>query len=425
MQIDRKIAPESKTIDTFDLQPIETYELNNGIMVHLMQAGSQEVAKLDFLFPAGSVQAAKPLIASITNKALTEGTTNCTGAEISEKIDFFGAFIGQQASFHHSIVTLVTLSHFLPQTLEILEDIIKNPVFKQKEIDTLLSSRKQEYLIESDKVKTIATRAFTQNIYGKAHPYGNYVTIEDFDKITREEIIEFHQQSYIPKGTHIIVSGQPGNHLKALLNKHFGQQWSNSNGLTDHQPEPQTNIKTNIFLPKDDAVQSAIKIGRPLFNKEHPDFHGLQILNTVLGGYFGSRLMTNIREEKGLTYGISSFIMTYKHAGFLVVGTDVKAENRDLAVKEIFNELKKLRDDTISSEELELVRNFLIGDMTRNFDGPFATSDNYRGLIDLGLTPDYFHQFFNVLLQITAEEINALAKKYLREEDFITVIAGK
>ena len=425
MQIDRKIAPESQNISTFELLPIETFELDNGIKVHLMQAGSQEVTKLDFLFPAGSIQAAKPVIASTTNNALTEGTKNFTGAEISEKIDFFGAFIGQQTQFHHSVVTLVTLSHFLPQTLEILEDIIKNPVFAQKEIDTLISKRKQEFLIESDKVQTLATRAFTQNLYGKSHPYGNFLQVEDFDKVTREEVIAFHAQSYIPAGTHIIISGQPGKDIKGLLNQHFGQDWSSHKGLPDRKPEAQTKLKSSIFVPKADAVQSAIKIGRPLFTKEHPDFHAIQILNAVLGGYFGSRLMTNIREEKGLTYGISSFIMTYKHDGFLVIGTDVKAENRELAVKEIFNEFKKLREEVISNEELELVRNFLIGDMIRNFDGPFATSDNYRGLIDQGLTPDYFNAFFNVLLKVTAEELNELAKKYLREEDFITVVAGK
>jgi len=425
MQIDRNTAPESKKVTTFDLLPIETFELNNGIQVHLMQAGSQDVIKLDFLFPAGSIQAAKPLLASVTNKALTEGTTHFTGAEISEKIDFFGAFIGQQAQFHHSIVTLVTLTHFLPDTLEVLEDVIKNPVFEQKEIDTLLNKRKQEFLIESDKVKTLATRAFTQNLYGKDHPYGNYLTLEDFEKITREDIIKFHQQAYIPEGTHIIVSGQPGDNLKELLNLRFGQKWSENKMLADNQPQAPSCVKSSLFVPKDDAVQSAIKIGRPLFNKQHPDFHGMQILNTILGGYFGSRLMTNIREEKGLTYGISSFIMTYKHAGFLVIATDVKAENRELAVTEVFNELEKLRTQAISTEELELVRNFLLGDMIRNFDGPFATSDNYRGLLDLGLTPDYFHEFFKVLLNITAEELHALAKKYLQKEDFITVVAGK
>ena len=425
MQTDRKTAPESKNISAFELLPIESFVLNNGIEVHLMQAGSQEVAKLDFLFPAGSVQAAKPLLASITNSTLTEGTTKYTGAEISEKIDFFGAFIGQQTRFHHSIVTLVTLSHFLPQTLEILEDIIKNPVFEQKETDTLLNKRRQEYLIESDKVKTLATRAFTQNLYGKTHPYGNYLTLDHFDDIRREDIVAFHKQAYIPEGTHIIVSGQAGKNIKELLNKHFGQKWSDSKGLPDNPPETQNHIESSIFVPKDGAVQSAVKIGRPLFTKAHPDFHALQILNAVLGGYFGSRLMTNIREEKGLTYGISSFIMTYKHAGFLVIGTDVKAENRELAVKEIFNELKKLRDDVISDEELERVRNFLLGDMIRNFDGPFATADNYSGLIDSGLKPDYFHEFFDVLLNISAEEISALAKKYLQEDDFITVVAGK
>lgn len=424
MQIDRKQAPQSKTIDHFELLPIDTFDLDNGIKVHLMQAGSQEVVKLDFLFPAGSVQAAKPLLASITNKGLSEGTHSLSGAEVSEKIDFFGAFIGQQTSFHHSIVTLVTLSHFLPDTLAILEDVIKNPSFEQKEIDTLLNKRKQEFLIESDKVKTLATRAFTQNLYGLDHPYGNYLTLDDFEKVSREDVINFHQQAYIPNGTHIIISGQPDKNIKELLNKHFGQQWSSTKPLADSKPKAQT-PKKDIFIAKEDAVQSAIKIGRPLFGKEHPDFHAIQILNTILGGYFGSRLMMNIREEKGLTYGISSFIMTYKHAGFWVIATEVKAENRDLAVTEIFNEIKKLREEKISDDELELVRNFLIGDMIRNFDGPFATSDNYRGLIDSDLTPEYFNAFFSILTSITADDIHKLAKQYLKEEDFITAIAGK
>ncbi|MBK3517747.1 M16 family metallopeptidase [Carboxylicivirga marina] len=425
MNINRTTAPEFKNIDSFELLPIETYELNNGIKVHLMQAGSQEVAKLDFLFPAGSVQASQPLLASITNKALSEGTVSMSGAEISEKIDFYGAFIGQQASFHHSVVTLVALTHFLPETLKILEDIIKNPVFEQKEIDTLLNKRKQEYLIESDKVKTLATRAFTQNLYGKEHPYGNYLTMDDFEKLTREDVINFHKQAYIPSGTHIIISGQPGSNIKELLNTHFGQHWSDEQPLKDPQPQNKEDVLRNIFVEKNDALQSSIKIGIPLFSKEHPDFHGMQILNAVLGGFFGSRLMTKIREEKGLTYGISSFIMTYKFGGFLVIGSDVKAENRELAVKEIFNEIKKLRDERIGNEELALVRNFLLGDMIRNFDGPFATSDNYRGLIDESLSPAYFNEFFDVLTSITAEELQNLAQKYFQETDFITVIAGK
>nr|WP_321412618.1 pitrilysin family protein [uncultured Carboxylicivirga sp.] len=424
-QIHRNTAPEFKTVSSFNLLPVQKFELDNGIKVHLLEAGSQEVTKIDFLFPAGSIQAAKPLLASITSKAMIEGSEKYSAAEIAEKVDFYGAYLGQQTVFHQSVITLVSLSHFLPETLEILEDIIKHPTFDQKEIDTILGRRKQEFLIESDKVKTLATRALTQNLYGKEHPYGNYVELSAFEQISRDDIVDFHEKSYIPAGTHIIISGQPGSNIKNLLNKHFGQIWNPNTPLKDWQPEINKELKGEIFVPKNDALQSALKIGRPLFNKLHPDFHGMQILNTVLGGYFGSRLMTNIREEKGLTYGISSFIMTYKHTGFLVVSTDVKAENREVAVKEVFNELKRLREEPIMEDELTLVRNFLSGDMIRNFDGPFATSDNYRGLIDLDISTEYFHDFFEVLMNITAKDLQDLAQKYLKEEDFITVIAGK
>jgi len=425
MSIDRQIPPIFKTVDSLNLLPVEVYELDNGIKVHIIEAGSQEVAKIDVIFPAGSVQAGKPLVASATNTVMAEGTTTLTSVEISEKIDFYGAYIGQQTDYHHSILTLISLSHYLPETLAILEDIIKNPVFPQHEIDNFLSKRKQNFLVEGEKVKTIAMRAFTQHLFSKEHPYGNYLSEEHFEQLTREDLVNFHKHVYTPEHTHILIAGQPGADIKKLLNKHLGQKWGEANTPSDIVSNFDTIKPETIVIPKSGAVQSAIKIGCRLFNKEHPDYFDFQILNTILGGYFGSRLMTNIREEKGLTYGISSFIMPYKNSGFMVIATEVKAENRELAVLEIFNEMQRLRDELISDDELNLVKSYMSGDMIRNFDGPFATADNYCGLIDLNLSPDHFQKRFNAILNMTPERLLKLANKYLQPNDFTTVIAGQ
>lgn len=425
MNIDRHTPPAFKTVDALDLLPVEVFQLDNGIKVHLMEAGSQEVAKIDVLFPAGSVQAGKPLIASATNTVMAEGTTTLTSVEISEKIDFYGAYIGQQTNYHHSVLTLISLSHYLPETLAILEDIIKNPVFPQHEIDTFLSKRKQEFLVEGEKVKTIAMRSFTQQLFSKEHPYGNYLGEEHFEQLTRNDLVDFHKRVYTPEQAHILIAGQPGDDIKALLNKHLGQKWGDSNIPSDKLSNFDAIKPQTIVVPKAGAVQSAIKIGRRLFNKVHPDYFDVQILNTVLGGYFGSRLMTNIREEKGLTYGISSYLMPYKHSGFMVISTEVKADNRELAVTEIFNEMERLRNEPISPEELNLVKSQMTGDMIRNFDGPFATADNYRGLIDLDLSSTHFQKRFNAILNMTPERLMDLANHYFQPADFTTVIAGQ
>lgn len=423
--MNRQTPPAFKTVDSLNLLPIEIFELNNGIKVHLMKAGSQEVTKMDVIFQSGSVQAGKKLVASTTNTVMMEGTQSLTSAEISEKIDFFGAYLGQQTNYHHSVLTLVSLTHYLPETLAILEDIIKNPVFPEHEIETHLTKRKQEFLVEGEKVNTISTRAFTQQLFSREHPYGNFLAEEHFDQLTRNDLVEFHKRAYTPAGTHILISGQPGDQIKELLNKHLGQQWGQPATPDEIAYDFDSILPETQIIPKEGAVQSAIKIGRRLFNRTHPDYFDMQILNTILGGYFGSRLMTNIREEKGLTYGISSYIMPYKKSGFLVISTEVKAENREMAVQEIFNELERLRNETISAEELTLVKNYMTGDMIRNFDGPFATSDNYRGLLDLDLGPDHFEQRFEAILKITPQRLKELAEKYLQPDDFTIIVAGQ
>ncbi len=422
--IDRQIPPRFKSVEDFDMLPVEQYTLDNGIGVHIIEAGSQDVIKIDVIFPAGAVQAGKPLLASVTNKALCEGTSAFTSAQLSEKIDYFGAYISQYAHYHHAEVSLITLTGFLSGTLPLLEDIIKNPIFPTKELETILSKRKQEFLIDGEKVKTIAARSLSRRLFGD-HPYGNMLDMSHFDGISQGDVMAFHKRAYTPQGTHIIVSGQPGADFKNLLNRHLGGAWGqpivSDEAALDFKPTlPQT-----IFIPKDNAVQSALRIGRPLFPKTHPDYHGIQVLNTVLGGYFGSRLMTNIREEKGLTYGISSFISAHQLAGTLVIATEVEAQNRELAVTEIFREMEKLRTELISEEELSLVKNYMLGDVIRNFDGPFATSDNYKELIDGMLDVSYFQQRFDTIKTISAADLLRLANAYLQPNDFLTIIVGK
>ena len=400
--------------------------LNNGLPVNFIHGGTQEVTKLDFVFSAGVVQSNKPLVASMTNTLLQEGTETMSSFEVAEKIDFFGAYLGQATNYHHAQITLYALSRYLPELLPIIEQIIKKPALNQHEFDVLLAKKRQDFLVDSEKVKNLAYRKSQEVLFGSDHPYGKVAKLNHFDEILLSDIKAFHQAQYASNLCTIIVSGQPGNDFLALLNTHFGgNDWSNS--TLDNQDVPEVN---NISAPfhleiKENAMQSAIRIVRPCVTKENPDYLPLLLLNTLFGGYFGSRLMTNLREEKGLTYGINSYMVSFLKAGIFGVATEVMADQRELAVNEIFNEMAKLRNHAVEEEELTRVKNYMLGDLMRNMDGPFAVSDAFRGLLGFDLGFDYFTSFEQTIKDMTSAKMKDLANKYLVQDDFYVVVAGK
>ncbi len=423
----RESAPEFKLPTGIDIFKGNTQRLDNGVPVHVIEGGTQDVVKIDFVFPAGVVQAEKPLVASFTNKLMQEGTHSFSSAEIAEKIDFYGAFLGQAANFHHAQISLYVLTKYLPQVLPIVEDIIKNPAFNQHEFDVFLAKRKQDYLVESEKVKTLASRKSREVLFGANHPYGWVADLSHYENINREDCVAFHKKQYVSDHCKIIVSGKPSTDFLRQMNSFFGRNdWCNNACVDENEfAVPEGNKIDTYLVEKPNAVQSAIRIVREGVIKSHQDYIPLMILNTILGGYFGSRLMNNLREEKGLTYGISSYILSYRKAGVIGVATEVLAEKRELAVSEIFKEMENLRSKEILQEELDRVRNYMLGELMRSLDGPFSISDAYQGLMGFDLDYSYFENFEKQILSITSTDLKRLANKYLVPDDFYIVIAGK
>jgi predicted Zn-dependent peptidase len=417
--------PSIGQIGNIPLLPVQQFTLDNGVNVQLLEAGSQEVTKIDILFPAGLVQAGKPLIASTVNNLLSEGTATLSSEQIAETFDFYGAYLGQQHNYHYSLVSLLTLTRYLPDTLPVLEEIIKNPIFPESEINIYLNKKRQEFIVDSEKVKTLASRKFNNVIFGEDHPYGIIPTLELFDQIERKDLVAFHKNHYNTANCKIIVAGQPGKDWLNQLNKYLGtEKIRNSKQPESLLPQIQPSTQHEHHIPHTGALQSAIKIGKPLFNRLHPDFLGITILNTILGGYFGSRLMKSIREEKGYTYGISSYVIPLKHHGFWTISTEVKAEVRNEAIKAILHEMNLLRSQQVTSEELELVKNYMLGELIRNFDGPFSTSENIRSLIENDLDLTYYNRFVETIHSITPQQIHELALKHLNPDDFYIISAG-
>lgn len=422
--VNRTTQPKVNPIEQIDIIEAEKYILSNGIPVYYINAGSQDVIKIDFVFEAGTWLQPLNLVSSISNSMLEEGSVDYTAAEIAERFDFYGAYLQLMVDQSSGYVNIVSLGKHLPAILDITENIIKHPVFPQYELEVMIEKNKQKFLLENEKVRTLCQKKFTQVLFGTEHPYAIKNKLKDFDLINREILLQFYQSYYHSGNCRIILAGKVDESVLKMLEERFGgNDWKGeAHKKIDFTINP--NPHKYHFVQKDNALQSAIRVGKFWVDKSHTDYHALSILVTILGGYFGSRLMANIREEKGYTYGIGSFVLPLKHACYLIISTEVGNEYVDPTLKEITNELQKLQNELVSVDELETVKSYLLGEFLRDFDGPFALSGSFKAINDFELDYTFYHHYLKVLRGITPEEIKQLAQKYLDPDDFYTVVAG-
>jgi zinc protease len=422
--LNRTIPPLANPIEHIDIIQAEKRLLSNGIPVYFVNAGSQDVVKVDFIFEAGTWFQPFNLVASLCNSMLEEGSAGYSAAEIAEKFDFYGSYIQLTVDQNYGYVTIVSLGKHLPAILEMTENLIKHSVFPEYELEVLMAKNKQKFLLENEKVRTLCQKKFTQVLFGDAHPYAINNKLEDFDLITREALLQFYQTYYHSGNCRIILAGKVDESVLNLMENHFGgTDWQRDAAVTpNYSVHP--NEQKYHHIEKANGMQSAIRVGKFWVNKNHPDYHALSILVTILGGYFGSRLMANIREEKGYTYGIGSFVLSLKHVSYLVTSTEVGNEYIEPTLKEIFIEMKRLQTELVSEDELETVKSYLLGEFLRDFDGPFALAGSFKAINDFDLDYTFYDQYLTVLRSITSEELMRLAQQYLHPEDFYTVVAG-
>jgi zinc protease len=425
--LNRDLAPAFKTITKIDVIKANHTKLNNGIDFFSLAAGSQEITKIEFIFKAGMYQQPATLVASTTNVLLESGTKSFTANQLSEGIDFYGSFLELQVEQDFAIVTLFSLNKYLHESLKFIEELLKYPTFPEDEFRIHITNKRQKHAINSQKVSVVARRKFSELLFGNKHPYGIDVTDSDFDRVNVSEITNFFNKHYTYLNCTIIASGNLPKNCTDLLNHFFGSSnWG-------HSPEKIIPVDVTInttqqrehVIHRDDAIQSAIRIGRVLFNKTHPDYFKFQVLNTILGGYFGSRLMANIREDKGYTYGIGSGVNNLLHGGVFYISTEVGSDVAKPAIEEIYKEIGILRDKLVDANELETVRNYILGHFLRSVDGPFALADKFKSIWEFGLDYSFFDNYFSAVKSVTPKEIRDLANTYLKEEDLIQCVAGK
>ena len=399
----------------------KTLSLANSIEVYVMEGGGQELCRLDIVFEAGSKVQNKALQASMCNAMLFEGTANKKGEEIHESLDFYGAYTQLDINFDRAVVSLYTLNKYFDKVLPIFIDAIKNAAFSEDEFKVILAQKKQSFIINSEKVEFKARNTFLKTIF-EDHFYGLSARIEDFDNIFPEDLVNFHDAYYKNAAMKLYLAGMMPKNGVAILNKYIGTwKLKKMPSVQEYSPEVKND---KIHIVKEGALQSAIRIGRVCFNLHHIDYHQLKFLSVVLGGYFGSRLMSNIREDKGLTYGIGSICIHQEESGYFSISTEVKGEGTQLALQEIYYELRRLREELIPDEELSLVKKYIIGQILNSADGPFAQASLLKNMHVQGVGFEFYDSYKTILDNIDAEALKDLINKYLKDEDLCEIVVG-
>lgn len=421
--LDRSTAPMHQTIKSVAVQKPQINVLQSGLPVYYLHTPGSGILKVDWVFNAGARFQKHPGVASAVGAMLTEGTSRYTSAQLADAFDSFGAYIQPKISADDSSLSLFCIPKHFKSCFDLVLHLLDASLFPQHELNLYKTNSIQRLKVNEQRNTFLARRAFYETVFGNKNPYGLPVNQVDYENISRETLFDFYQHLYGSGPTMLLLSGDVTDSvlhdISAYYNsRKFNQPVRNTLSLSPYTPQ-------KIALKNPYSVQSTIKIGMPLFNRSHVDFLSFQFTNLLLGGFFGSRLMKKIREENGLTYGIYSAYESFWDSGAFYIETEMNSDLKDQGLDAIFKEIERLRKDPVSQQELDLVKNYMLGSFLRGLDGPFAVIDRYKTLLDYGQGYEYFDRFVNHISGITSEEVLRIANTYLNPESLTTIIVGQ
>jgi predicted Zn-dependent peptidase len=418
--VDRSIAPTFVAPKKFQLPEVEITHFSNGSRFFSLCAGDQPVIKLEFIFRSGIKFEAKPGISFCTAKMVTEGTANFNSKTISEKLDQFGAFVDLQPGFDYTNLNVHVPTAYFPKIEQVIADILFRPSFPKGELDLLKQIQIQQIRVSEQKNSYLASRLFRSKLY-PGSPYGHVIREESLKEISADLLHEFFNEKMNGQFD-IFLTGQFDDSLRSRLTKL----------VEDHLQDPfdqpiPDHIEDQYFqesVSKEESLQSAIYMGKRCINRKHALYPQLLLLNEVFGGYFGSRLMQNIREEKGFTYSIYSHLASMKDDAYFAISTDVKKETKDQTIEEILKEIEKIKSTPIGNKELIQAKNYLKGSILNTLTTPFALTEKLKNIYFYDLGVDFYDVLFDQIDAIQPDDLLRFANDHLFDQPLSSVVVG-
>jgi zinc protease len=430
--LDRRVPPQAAPLDKILFPTLRREQLLNGVDVYMLQFGSQEVLELAALFPAGRCFEATASVASFTAKMMQEGTKQRTSLDFARVMDNFGAFVHVDSGYEVASVGLTCLSKHLQSTVPLWAEMLLEPAFPETEMEKLRERSLQHLDLEEQKTSYIARQEFNKLLFGSQHPYGAPSSKADIQQVQLDDLQGFHRNNFHPENAVLVAVGRFDEiKLLATLNATLGQHrleagQSKIDMSLSHGRWATATPATGLqYFEKNDSMQATLRVGHRAFARSHPDYYPMQVVNTVYGGYFGSRLMKNIREEKGYTYGVGSAWLSMKYDGLFVVQTDVGNEYIHATLAEIRMEMQRLIDLGVTDAELDLVRNYTLGRSATGRETPSQLNQLIQNALINGFAVAEMDRKYDIVMALKKEDIQRLAAQYLQPDQLIEVVCGK
>jgi zinc protease len=424
--LDRTVAPTVQPLASVTLPAADVFSLPNGARLHIMRNDTQPVVRLQAVFRAGKWYEPGAGISLLTARMLLEGTRTRSARQIAEEVAFYGASLECEQGFDRATLTLYCLSRHLEKLIPLFLDVIAEPTFPKMELGQLKARTIQNVRIERQKTSYLAAERFSRNLYGATFPYGVVFDEKVFEKVIAEEIQAFHQHTYQLSEAELFLCGDVTPKHAELLGGSLGSIASKSapKPLFASLSASAQSTPSTDYVTVEGSLQASLRIGRLWPSSSHPQTHQLQVLVKVLGGYFGSRLMKNIREDKGFTYGIHSSIGPREHGTSFVIGSDVNAHSAEAAIREVHKELRKLQQDLIPADELQTVKNYMAGKFANELSTVFEQCDKYKSTVFYDLPATFYSDFLSQISIVDSATLRHLAQEYFSTEKMLEVIAG-
>jgi zinc protease len=424
--MDRTKQPQLQNDFQIQLMPYNKHQLQNNCLILNFPYHILPVTKIQFIFPAGKKHQTTPLISSLTANMILEGTKSKSQQQIANEFDMLGASIQVGVNEDFATLSVYCLNKHVSQILHYIHHILHECNFPQEQLNILLEREKQQFLVNQEKVGYLARRQLFQSVLSNNHPYCSFAQEADFQNIQSSDLKSFYKEKYNLNDCLVSWTGSMDEETIMEFESLFGT----TKPVLKKDSKKEVNIPDiepfESLIHKNGVKQSAVFAGRVVPGYTHEDHHNLVFVNTLLGGYFGSRLMKNIREDKGYTYGIGSAIVPYQDLSMLMIATQVKAEHTQDTINEINSELERLINTPISNEELNTVKTYLMGTTMQQLDGPFMQSQYIVNANLHGVDPhEMLRNFLNTIRQIQSENIKHIAKTYYKPQNLFYSIAGE
>lgn len=419
---------------TFNFQFQKMYSFSNllplvhhyddGGAIFGFQSESIDICRLVLSFEAGSFYQPQPLVADAANRLFTEGTTLHTPQQVAEFLDYRGIIIEKSKDTYTADISVYMLRKYVEELLPMLHEMLTQPLFAESEFDVYKGRLRQQIASQMQKTTSQAFRLFHEAVYGGGHQLARFAAVEDVDRLELGMVRDFFHQHYRLSEAQVVVSGAYDDGVVDGLHALFGGH--DIYESLPHCQQPPMPSEQRCYRRVMESAQTTLRIGRILpMRWDDIEYSRFMVLNTLLGGYFGSRLMSNIREDKGYTYGVYSATAVSRDDIKFFITMDVGNEVARQAADEAYREIERLQQERVSDDELDMVRQYMEGDFIRTVDGVFERAERFLQMTTVGISERFTENYFEAIRSTTPDDIMRLAQTYLKKEDLKEIVAGR